>query len=226
MLDNDNYDDDWFVGLYDQDWPGGYKEVPRQEVKKKPVEIIEELLNRERYTPDFSKLRLYENIPVFVYDQLRRNGTVNFLMRESKYLGCAVTSHDFYTMKGYAQPVVLEEPKKSSPLRGRIKGEVYAVPPETILVLDKQKFNGRMNYRKMVTVFLNEQTYVTKQGKKHPSIKAWMYLDNPIQWNFQQLPTQARYQYAGNPDRMFFDFVPEPRNNRSSWNNYLDRMIG
>lgn len=200
-------DDDVFAGMYEEGWPGVF--TRKEEVKTKPVKIIEELQKRERYTPDFKKLRLQEDIPVFVYDQFRMNGTNNRLLRDSKYLGCAVTAHNGFVMRGYNQPIVVEQNNKLADWRGKIKGEVYAVPPETILTIDKQKMNTMTCQRKMVTVFLTEQHYNTKKGKKHPSIKAWMYLARREHFDHIQLPVQARFTIAGRRDYCFYDFVPE-----------------
>lgn len=200
--------DMWGMEDYHEDWPGVY--VPPEHKVVTVPRIIDELKRREKFTPDFKKLRLHEDILVFVYDDFKMHGSANRVLSESKYLGVAVSSHDNYVLKGHAYPTLVDAGRNT--IRARIKGEVYAVPPETILMMDKQKFNGNLYRRVQRTFFLNNQTYKTKKGPKHPSVRAWVYIGVPEHWSMTTLPIYPRYAYQGSRDKKFFEYDPTLKN--------------
>jgi gamma-glutamylcyclotransferase (GGCT)/AIG2-like uncharacterized protein YtfP len=196
---------DAFEG-YVEEWPGVY--VP-PEHKKKPPEIIEQLSRREKYTPDFNKLRFKDNILVFMYDEFRIRGKQNSIFNDSKYLGYGISATDLYCLKGHTLPVLLDDNLKSSKIRGRIKGEIYAVPPETLLRLDKLKYNTVLFKRVERTFFLTDQSYKTKDGSRIPSLKAWVYIGKPEQWQGDHLSVQPMFSHAGSKERKYFEYFPK-----------------
>ena len=113
----DDFMNEMFDGFegYREDRPGVY--VPPEYKKATEVKIVDELMRREKFTPDFKTLRLQEDILVFVYDEFRIRGKMNPVLSESKYLGFAVSCSDMYVLKGHRLPVLLDNCKKSDPNR-------------------------------------------------------------------------------------------------------------
>lgn len=187
---------------YKEDWPGVY------EPKKKDIEVIKQLFKRERWSPDFKKLKLNKNILLFVCDELVYLGNQHKHISGSKYLGKAMSMHDSYALRG-TKFAILQDHVTSKSERAKIKGEIYCVSPETMLLIDNLKFNGVMTQREQRTFFLKDQNYPTKQGKRVPSIKAWVYLAKKECWNnAENMPLMARYCYAGLKDKMYYEYFP------------------
>lgn len=192
---------DAFEG-YAENWPGVYEE------KKKPVDIINQLYKRQKFTPDFKKLRLQQNILVFVCDALVYAGSEHKHLVNSKYLGKATSLHDSYALRGSKFAVLIDHVQAKSE-KAKIKGELYAVSPETLLDLDRVRFNTVMHQREERTFFLNDQKYKTKAGKRVPSVKAWVYLAKKECWNSaDHLPLFPRYCYAGLKNKMYYEYFP------------------
>lgn len=194
---------------YPDGWPGvngGYVPPERRVLDTTP-KIFDELARREKFTPDFNKLRLKQNILVFVYDDFRIRGGFNPVLNDSKYLGFAISATDLYVLKGHRLPVLLDTTKKAD-LKGRIKGEVYAVPPETLLRMDKIRHNGNLFKRIERTFFLTDQKYKTKNGTSIPSVKAFVYMGIPEQWQGDHLDVQSRFSYAGSKEKKYFEWFP------------------
>lgn len=206
-------DDDLFD--YGQGWPGVFAE--RNAYRSKKVDIIETMYERQKYSPDFYKLRRYKNILIFVYDRFMSDG--NSSMEGAKYLGRGVTSHDMFTMKGFRFPILFNNTRKESPLRGRVKGEVYAISPEMLLTLDKHKKNGVLVERVKRPIILKDQT-VGKENKKHPTVICYTFIGIDSMWESDHLPTMPMYSYGGSVDRKYFEFVP------TQFASELDRRIG
>lgn len=217
---------DMFEG-YHEDWPGVYSQEPKPAPEPKKLDIFESLKQRQKWTPDFKKLRLHKEILVFVHDQLVYLGSQHKYIEGAKYLGKAVSIHESYTMKGHRMPVLMENTNPKSE-RAKIKGEVYAVTPERMLVLDKLKYNGNMFRREMRTFFLKDQKFPTKAGHRVPSVKAWVYLGIPDVWQGDHLPTFPRYAYAGLKDKMYYEYFPQsnyPPRPQSIWD-YAEHPVG
>ena len=175
--------------------------------------IVDELLLRKKYTPDFGELRLYENILVFVYDELKVDGFQSSILSESKFLGEARTMHNSFLMKSSStNPVVFVNNKPKDINKGYIRGEVYAVPPETLLQLDKAKFNGFLYRRQKKYIFLMDQEYQTKQGNKRPSVEAFMYLGIPEYWESYKLFNAPAIIPKHDRNKKYFDYLPRTRN--------------
>ena len=207
---------DAFEG-YREDWPGVYTPKPAPDVQR--VKVFDILAQREKWTPDFKKLRLQENILVFAFDQLVLLGQQHKYIQGAAYLGKAVSLHDSYVLKGHKFPVLFEN-SGDKIKRAKIKGEVYAVTPERMLVLDKLKFNGNMVHRELRSFFLKDQSYDTKKGTRRPSVKAWVYLAIPDVWQGDHLPIFPTYTYAGLKDKKYYEYFPNcsyPPNPQSNW---------
>lgn len=209
---------DMFEG-YQEDWPGTIPARPAPEPEQQKVDIFETLKQRAKWTPDFKKLKLQKNILVFVHDQLVFLGQQHKYIGDAKYLGKASSIHDNYTLKGHRFPVLLENSNPKSE-RAKIKGEIYAITPERLIVLDRLKFNGNMFRREQRTFFLKDQRFATKAGFRVPSVKAWVYLGVPDCWQGDHLPTYPKYTYAGLKEKMYYEYFPQstyPPSPMSQW---------
>lgn len=193
---------DMFEG-YQEDWPGVY--VP-PELARREIHLVREMKRREKYTPDFSKLRHQKNILVFVYDEFKTRGDKSLHLATSKYLGMATSASDLYTLKGARFPVLLDNNKKSDKFRGRIRGEVYSVSPDILQKIDQLKYNGNLFKRQQRNFFLTEQSYKSKDGTRIPSVRAWCYIGNPDTWH--DVSCSPMFSHAGSKDRKYFEYFP------------------
>lgn len=165
--------------------------------------IIEQLGNRfQKQSPDFLEIKTQGVIPVFVYGTLRRGFHNHHYLKGLPFLGEANTTIERFEMRDAGQgsfPVVFERElkikgKKRNPVVGKIKGEVYAVDPRTMLALDRLENNGGMYTRHLTWVFLSDQA-ATEKTQIRPSIKAWMYIGNEHYWQgrgaFESVPSHS-----------------------------------
>lgn len=166
--------------------------------------ILEQLAARFQWqTPDFLERKLEGVIPVFVYGTLRRGFHNHHLLKGLPYLGSGYTTVEKYELRDAGQgsfPVAFEKgikqkSKKRNQNVGKIRGEIFAVDPKTLLSLDRLENNGGMYTRSLQYVFLEEQRMSDKSTVR-PSIKAWMYLGNETYWQgrgaFDTLPSRMQ----------------------------------
>lgn len=144
------------------------------------MNIIESLKIRGNWTPDFSDLRRRKYILLFVYDELKRNGFQNPLLKNSgaKYLGEGKTSTDNYKLKYDRGPIAFKDNLKSSASRGYLLGEIFAVKPEVILYLDANKQNGIVFNRIKKPILMFDQHYNTNSGAKRINSLCYFYVGN------------------------------------------------
>ena len=148
--------------------------------------IIDKLWSREERTPDFSTLRMYDYIPVFIYDNMKIGCLNEDMIRGSKFLGNAHTATEAYcleeTMPG-RNTLCFKDDNVKSLKRAKVRGEMFGIPPEVILDLDRFLLNGTIYERTLRTFFLEDQAYVIRNGKERiPSLRAWIYLAIPKYW--------------------------------------------
>lgn len=131
---------------------------------------------RKKRTPDLERLKYFENVLVFVYGTLQR-GHENYriLAENSKYLGIGHTvlksfsMHD--TLNGF--PMVFQE--NTPEFQGFIRGEVWAVSPDTLAQIDRLEDNGGYYKRQKTFVCLDEQV-VPSKDMMHPVVDCQIYL--------------------------------------------------
>ena len=192
-------------------WPDENNE-PSTPNKSEPS-FISELIERKRYTPDFKNIRLHEDNLVFVYDEFQKGGAYNRNLSEGKYLGKGKTAYNQYQMK-------LTTVHPSSPVvflhnvvnPGFIRGEVYAVPPETIQILDRLNRNGQVFSRTEKSIFLLDQTYTTKKGPKSPSVKCWMYIGIRSFWEDKKLNSAGSMIPYNSSNKRYYEYTPTQLN--------------
>lgn len=144
------------------------------------MSIIESLKIRGNWTPDINDLRRRKYILLFVYDELKRNGYQNPLLKNSgvKYLGEGKTSTDTYKLKYDRGPIAFKDNLKSSASRGYLLGEIFAVKPEVILYLDANKQNGIICDRIKKPILMFDQHYNTNSGVKRVNLLCYFYIGN------------------------------------------------
>ncbi len=144
--------------------------------------IISELWDRSDVTPDLVDIRKCEYIPVFIYDNLK--GSFDHapkVFENSIYLGDAFSAAENFKMYTNAAGDAIVFPKVNHSLNkswGKIKGCVWAVPPETLMVLDRYHENTYHYLRRKFNYFLTDQVeQVTRKGNTlRPSLSCWTYV--------------------------------------------------
>lgn len=156
--------------------------------------IIDDLKRREKYTPDFSLLKKFEYLPVFLYDEFRRYKEKDFILKNlgAKYLGEGKTATNTFIMKNLEYPIVFHN-NPSSFLSGFIRGDVYALSPKAVLALDKYKLNGYAFKRESRNIQLIDQTAKIKSVDKSPILQCFMYIGDPVWWKDFDLRTNVSY---------------------------------
>lgn len=156
--------------------------------------LSDELLERRNAeTPDFLELKRLTNIPVFLYGPEKSGGKLHKFVkhRDSIFLGDAKTATSNYVMEraDWDGPVVFGTPLNSIEAK-RIWGEVWLVPPEVILNLDRLNGNNELTKRDKRFVWLQEQGLDGKPNLR-PALKCWMYLAETKYWEDQQTVKMA-----------------------------------
>lgn len=202
---------------------------------KKDVDIVGTLLDRARYTPDYSKLRRYENLAVFVYNDLMGDLAHSSVLSGAQYLGVGRTATGEFLMRNKSDPVVFR-PDKGSKYKGHVVGEVFAIKPQVIFELDHYHMNTIKFYREEIPIFLKDQSYATSKGTKNPSLRCLMYLGVKSHWDhIPDFGGAMPLKTLGKGDnRMVFKHVGTPLLNQEKeekpewdfpdWKNELDKQ--
>jgi gamma-glutamylcyclotransferase (GGCT)/AIG2-like uncharacterized protein YtfP len=96
---------------------------------------------------------------LFAHGTLRQGCVNNGLMAGGALLGAAETSEEYALCLIDEKPVVTKRPLST------IKGEVYSVSDEMLIVLDRFNTHPRVNKRELVSVKLADGT----------GVEAWLY---------------------------------------------------
>lgn len=184
----------------------------------KNCDLTDQLFERKnRWTPDYLKLKLEKYIPVFVYGTLKAGMPRHGVLEETVALGDGYTSTAGYQMVKSTRgdfPVVLGQ-NTVGVLGQRILGEVYLVSPKHMLNLDKIEDNNTMYKREARYVYLLDQTMKTANGVIRPSIKCWIYLGVHDFWKNQDTETMKSKEVDGGKMRVY-EWEREP-----SWDSAL-----
>lgn len=145
------------------------------------------LKERGELTPDFFHIRKFNRVLVFVYDELMKNGNLSDAIKEGEFLGKSKTHSENFVLKTFGDdfPVIFTENAGSFDA-GCIKGEVYAVSPETLLRLDYVKGNNSLCKRVQKPVCLIEQESPLK-SKQEIVVQAYLYLGDPEYYSHMSL---------------------------------------
>lgn len=175
------------------------------------VDTIKLLSNRGVTTPDFSEFKKKENVLLFVYDSYKTTEKdYKFLKKHSKYLGEARSAVDCYNLKSVNDDKVIlfDEQGQFSYRRGYIRGEVFAVSPEVIVLMDEIMSN-KMVYDRVRRNFLLQEQEVGIHRIQRPYSSAFVYLGRHEFWDGMVLKPSSSYMVENKrrgQDR-FFDFM-------------------
>lgn len=156
--------------------------------------IMEELQERGTLTPDFENFNKAVEIPLFIYDDYKLGQWNDSFFKEGvNYYGEGITSNQNFVMKRTeGDSCLVFENQKDEP-KGRVKGDVFGVAPETILVLDKLMDHTIKTYRQKIFIMLEDQPEAVGKWqpsyKGRPYLKCWMYLFNPLWYSFRPIKT-------------------------------------
>lgn len=149
------------------------------------LSVMEELQNRGISTSDFEVFRKRVEIPVLIYDDYKLgcwNG--RFFQEGCNYYGEGVTLASEFSMKRTDGDQCLVFDKQKEEPRGKVRGDIFGVSPEHMIVLDKVMDNNIKNFRREILVMLEDQDHMagrwTPAHKGRPYVKCWMYLSNPL----------------------------------------------
>lgn len=180
------------------------------------INIINDLRARASYTPDLLELKKYDNHLLFVYCTLKKSYKDNGILKDSIYLGEGKTQSSTFNLKESAFPVAFSVLLDSSPNKGRLKGEVYAVSLETIMKIDILKNNGAYHNRVKRQILLEDQKYTTHGKVCKPYTLCHIYLGNENYWNgrhlSQTIPYTITYPGTERPRQKVFEYNNSLRN--------------
>lgn len=159
-------------------------------------------------TPDLPAVETQERHIVFIYDTMMDGGSDrNILTNEAKHLAYAYTkilmilwrTQDYvvpivepipFTRPEWCDPPKLATRKISS---APIRGQVFEIPTEVLITLDKLKQNGTMYRRIQMPIAVpavrhfktmkDNITKVEQAPEKIYNIHAWMYIGDNDYWN-------------------------------------------
>lgn len=164
------------------------------------LNILERLKERTKYTPDFSTLRWFPEIPLFVYDSLRLGGDDHeSVMNGSKFCGKAhsVTPH-FSLSRKTDIPVCFNETNECI-WRSHVRGELFVVSIEHIHTLDVILMNGFKYKRIPFKVFLEDQSPVgAPKIEQIPWVNAFIYLGIKEYWKVKELIRLPNTEHRNN----------------------------
>jgi len=131
-------------------------------------------------TNDIPELLRYDLHYVFVYGTLKYGGNRHIILqgRGAKFQGIATTVDSNYEMVNtqLGFPVVFTGSGNKGAY-GKVKGELYAVTPETIMALDAAEANGHLFYRTE-----SEVTVIRSNRIGRETLPCFMYLGTKSFW--------------------------------------------
>lgn len=161
-----------------------------------PVNIIEQLKKRVKYTPDFGELRKQKNILVFVHDNMKIGYKFNYILWGSKYLGEGHTHSNTFLMKNAGgEPIVFEQKNGY-----HIRGQVFAVDVMQIMMMDHMHYNTAANNRMTRGVYLTDQFALIHSANRHPLVQCQMYIADHDWWtdfDLERLPVYLKHTSHG-----------------------------
>jgi gamma-glutamylcyclotransferase (GGCT)/AIG2-like uncharacterized protein YtfP len=148
------------------------------------VSVISRLAERQRFSPDFSEVRMKEHIPVFVYGTLKQYMSNHKVLNGSPLLSRGhiqsfSNDKDPICMYDVGHFPVLGRPKQwgmeeKLEKTKSIEGEIYLVNAITLHDLDRLEGNGYMYQREKLKVSVFNKG---DDGKTRVSrVECWVYL--------------------------------------------------
>lgn len=154
------------------------------------------------YTPDVAALERFEWVRIFICDEYQRDHRNYQHLTDSVYLASAFTEDKFTLWKKKlgqlttAIPLHTEDqgpqPRWADQMRGPaiIRGELHAIRPQSLFLLDRLRENGVSFERRRVKVLLpvrEEKWHSSNAGKisttiQNVEMRAWMYVGVPGFW--------------------------------------------
>lgn len=150
------------------------------------VEDWRELIKPASFTPDAYKLEQFQWKLLFVADDVQTGQKHNSIIRDTAYQGCAIHPYAYTSTKytfwlkdlgEHSFPIALPyDYKPSGHVIGhvepaRIRGELWVVRPQSIILLDNLRQNG-VQFRRQSTTILMPFRHVgwDDDGNKLPKI--------------------------------------------------------
>jgi gamma-glutamylcyclotransferase (GGCT)/AIG2-like uncharacterized protein YtfP len=153
-------------------------------VPREGLSLVDRLKVRSRWTPDFHHLRKFPEIPVLIYDQLRRGGDDHDLLKGANYHGLGHTAIGYFSLGKHHNNVVAFREDEHCMFKGHIRGEVYTVSVEHIHVLDRTYMNLKRYSRLPVRVQLEN---ITPKGafifRDLASVQCILYVGKEDYWS-------------------------------------------
>lgn len=138
-------------------------------------DLYKELDARAKLTPDLERMKYFENILVFVYGTLQRGHENYSILAESgRYLGQGHTVMKCFSMYDTLNGFPMVFPETQVEHQGNIRGEVWAITPDTLARLDRLESNGEYYKRQRTFVCLDEQIIPSKDNA-HPVVDCQIY---------------------------------------------------
>lgn len=141
--------------------------MPIENPQQNPLlfeDFIENSLLETKYTPDVASLENSFQHYIFTYGSLKRNYVRHEILEHTKYIGLGQTEFDNYLLYNYKPnntngfPICIKD--ATDRFSGRIQGEVFLVPTETIYELDQIESNGLMYKREYIPIiFIHKGKY-------------------------------------------------------------------
>lgn len=142
------------------------------------------LKTRRLFTPDFSELKWYPYIPLFVYGHMRKNGIRDHLLRGFPYMGRAHTLTPHWDLRRSKSDIFALQKEFSDVRRYTLIGEVYAVNVELIHVLDRM-FKEKNRFIRVDTPVLIDSYHIKGAPRSFGFTRidnCFLYAGNPIYW--------------------------------------------
>lgn len=156
------------------------------------INVIHKLKLRAARTPDYFDLRLRKYIPIFVFNDLKKDFQHDHLMYSSEYLGRGCTLDSKYSLKEIVHHNNELEVScfkinynLANMITARVIGDIWACPPETVLDLDLYHGNNIRNIRQKINILCWDQSIPTKAKKKRQFLpfEAYAYIADDDFWD-------------------------------------------
>ncbi len=153
-------------------------------------EFMEQRTAETSCTPDMPFLnRMYDEIPVFVYGTEKEGFSEGYyLAKKGRLIGEGRTSDQrfFTVISEYSSPVALRD-YNGSPKLGAIYGQLWAISPELLAVLDMKYCNTLLFSRTRTMVKWHKTEEQHKKNKMVYFTEAYFYLGRDEYWTDERL---------------------------------------
>lgn len=192
--------------------------------------IISALNQRNKFTPDFSELRLYKEFFFLAWGDDRKNHPNSHILNGARYCGKAHSVKSDFIMKETnltKMPILFLPEVKNFGMQARVRGDLWSISVSHLHLLDLYYGNTARYNRVRTNILVEDIPEIPgiKFFEGMPLVPAFLYVAVNNHWtDFLEMHTRHVNTYTNGKlnGKRFFDFVRYDQN--QEYNDEIEEM--